>query len=156
MRIEAWACFRHELSVSVYGSEWKALVQILQELHNGFSLRFSSCIFRGFAILCKSPDIADTDTVSVLSDAVCTRLGDWSPCVYAAIAIYDVVIANVLEPSCKVPFAYLFYSVVAPLWGCATMDNEFINCSHRSMDLSDVVARRGISLCDFRIHLFLF
>ena len=60
----------------MYGSFWVAIVQILQELHDGYLLRLSSCIFRGLAIHSKSPDITDTDTVCVVFQAVRTGLGD--------------------------------------------------------------------------------
>ena len=132
--IEARAGFGCEISVSMYGSFWVAIVQILQELHDGNLLRLSSCIFRGLAIHSKSPDITDTDTVCVVFQAVGTGLGDWSPSVHAAVAIDDVMVADILEFPCEVPTPDVGNSVVAPLWGCATMDDYFIDCSHLAWD----------------------
>ena len=132
--VEAWASFSSELSVSVYCSKRKAIVQILQELHDGYLLRLSSCIFRGLAIYSKTPDITDTDTVCVVFQAVCTGLGDWSPSVHAAVAIDYVMVADILEFPCEVPTPDVGNSVVAPLRGCATMDDYFIDCSHLVWD----------------------
>ena len=139
--IEARAGFGCKISVSMYGSVGVAIVQILQELHDGYLLRLSSCIFRGLAIYSKTPDITDTDTVCVVFQAVCTGLGDWSPSVHAAVAIDDVMVADILEFPCEVPTPDVRNSVVAPLWGCATVYDEFTDCSH--LRLPVVVVRRN-------------
>lgn len=127
--------------MSVNGGIWVAIVQFLQELLYCYLLRLSSCIFRGLAIFGESSDVADTDTVGVMSSAVCSCLCDWSPGMYAAVAIDDVVIADVFEVLLQVPLAYLRYGVVAPLWGCATVYDEFTDCSH--LRLPVVVVRRN-------------
>ena len=137
--IEAWTCFCNEFSVPVYGSERKALVQILQELHEGFLLRLSSCIFRCLAIPCNAPDITDTDTVGVVLQAVRSDLCERSACVYTSIAIDHEVISDVLELSSDVPSPDVINRVVASLLGRATMDNNFFYCTHggESLELRD-------------------
>ena len=128
--IEARAGFGCKISVSMYGSFGVAIVQILQELHDGYLLRLSSCIFRGLAIHSKSPDITDTDTVCVVFQAVGTGLGDRSPSVHAAVAVYHVVVSYIPEAPIEVPPFYILYGKVFTLRSCRAMNNDFFYCTH--------------------------
>ena len=128
--IETGAGFVGELAMSVYGSGWKARVQFREELRKGFLLRLCSGVCRGLAIFSKATDIADTNTVGVVVQAVRSHLCKRSACVYAAVAVDDVVVADVAEASLLVPSANVRNGVVATVCGRAAMEDDFFDASH--------------------------
>ena len=88
-------------------------------------LRHSSSICRGLAIYSKATDIADTDTMAVVTNTMRARLFERSPFVYAAIPIDDVVISDISESSCEVPLADLLHGEILARRGCRAVDDDF-------------------------------
>lgn len=82
------------------------------------------------AVSVQTADIADTDTVCVLSFAVCADFGDITPGVYASITVDYIVVAYSVKPSFPVPAVYVRYRVIASLRGRATVDYHFVYLSH--------------------------
>lgn len=75
-------------------------------------------------------DIANADTVGVLSGAVSAHYLNAAPGVYAAIAIDDIVVAYPVPALLPVPPVYIFHCVVAALRGRATVYYNLCNLSH--------------------------
>lgn len=79
-------------------------------------MSWGACVL-GFTLLVDASDVADADTVEVVSSAMCADLLYWSPSFDFAVEGDDVVVANVSPALLLVPIPDVVDVYVSPLWG---------------------------------------
>lgn len=110
----------------VFGSQ-----QFHQIAQRGFLSRCARVLW--FLIVgSHTADIANADTVGVLSGAVCAHYLNVAPGVYAAVAVDNIVVAYPVPALLPVPAVYIFHCVVAALRGRATVYYNLCNLSHNT------------------------
>ena len=92
-------------------------------------LSWGACVF-GFALLVDASDVADADTVEVVSSAMCADLLYWSPSFDFAAEGDDIVIAYVAPALLFVPRPDCVGVYVSPLWGGGAMEYDVCYFSH--------------------------
>lgn len=92
-------------------------------------LSWGSCVF-GFALLVDASDVADADTIEVVSSAMCADLLYWSPSFDFAAEGDDVVIAYVAPALLLMPCPDCVGVYVSPLGGGGAMEYDVCYFSH--------------------------
>ena len=124
----------------LFGQITVAVERGLGELPMQFGEQQSECllllgcsrVLGCFAILGTAADIADADAMLVVTIAVGTNLTDRPACMYAAVPVYQVVVADVAPVVRRrgMPTAHVLNCEVTAFGcGCA-MANNAVNSSH--------------------------
>ena len=115
--------------MAVNGGERELFLQLFYEYtERGFLCCRPSVL--GLAVGRQTADIADADTDSIVTFAVCANLALRPACVYAAVTIYHEVIADAIEASLAMPAVDVLDGEVLALCGGTAMNNDFCNFSH--------------------------
>lgn len=137
----------------VYCCGWVLSFQQFHQItQRGFLFR-CACVLWFLIVSSHTADIANADTVGVLSGAVCAHYLYIAPGVYAAVAIDNIVVAYPVPALLSVPAVYIFHCVVAALRGRATVYYNLCNLSH-NLNIRFVVL--GFRSSCARIVLILF
>ena len=105
--------------------------QLLHKRQQGAFLFWSSRVLGSLTICRTTANVADSDGVCVVMKAVCAFLLQFAAKMYASIAVYDVVIADVLPPvAFHMPAAYVFDGEVFAFSSRAAMDYDFFYSTH--------------------------
>lgn len=128
--IKAGARLWSELTMSVHLGLWVLHKQVGHQSAEGCALLWSSGIFGRLAVSRKTSDVADAYAMGIVPLTMCSGLGDGASCVYCAVAVNDVVIADALPASFAVPAVYVSHGEVLA-FGCGgAVDDDFSDFSH--------------------------
>ena len=76
---------------------------------------------------CQTAHIHNTNTISVVFQAMCPYLAFWSARFYRSVQIYDMMVANSVPTFSLMPTVDVFRLKVLALGGCRTMYDYLIN-----------------------------
>ena len=107
-------------------------VQLPQEFFQRSLLLWRARVLWCLAIGGHATDIADAYAVSVMAGAVCTDLSDGTASMDRPVAVYHIMIPDILEASGEMPLPDLSDGEIFSFRSGRAVDDEFCDFSHVS------------------------
>ena len=137
LNVEAGTGFIGELVVAVDGGVGELFLQLFYECPERGFLSCRTGVL-GLAVRRQTADIADAETDSIVTFAVCANLVHRSSWVYAAVKTNYKVITYAVEASLAMPAVDIFDSEVLALFSGTAMNDDFCYFSHDRLNLNKI------------------